>query len=128
MGGGTNNRFEADGKQSLIYLWPCTQAAVRFTNSTPYSSRSLSFQLQEAFGWEPFMHLFAEYQTLSGLPKDKKSKMNIWVKKFSETVQKNLVPFFEAWGWPIQKEVADSLTCLPCWQDHPLNVYMSTKE
>ncbi|XP_059113639.1 TRPM8 channel-associated factor 2-like [Peromyscus eremicus] len=104
------------------------QKGAPLDNWNVWTALETYLQLQEAFGWEPFMHLFAEYQTLSGLPKNKKSKMNVWMKKFSETVQKNLVPFFEAWGWPIQKEVADSLTCLPCWQDHPLKVYMSTEE
>ncbi|KAG3277301.1 TRPM8 channel associated factor 2 [Ictidomys tridecemlineatus] len=84
-------------------------------------------QLQEAFGWEPFTQLFAAYQTFSGLPKDNVSKMNLWVKKFSETVQKNLVPFFEAWGWPVQQEVADSLACLPCWQENPMSIYSGTR-
>ncbi|XP_057628882.1 TRPM8 channel-associated factor 2-like isoform X2 [Chionomys nivalis] len=82
-------------------------------------------QLQETFGWEPFIQLFADYQTLSGIPNDNQSKMNLWVKKFSETVQKNLVPFFEAWDWPVQKEMAESLAHLPSWQDHPMKVYMS---
>ncbi|XP_046524774.1 TRPM8 channel-associated factor 2-like isoform X2 [Equus quagga] len=85
-------------------------------------------QLQEAFGWEPFTQLFAEYQTLSGIPNDKRSKMNLWVKKFSEKVQKNLAPFFEAWGWPVQKEVAGSLACLPQWQENPIRAYVHTKE
>ncbi|XP_073094399.1 TRPM8 channel-associated factor 2 isoform X2 [Manis javanica] len=50
-------------------------------------------QLQEAFGWEPFTQLFAEYQTLSGVPSDNAGKMNLWVKKFSEKVlaYKNLI-------------------------------------
>ncbi|XP_004629156.1 TRPM8 channel-associated factor 2 [Octodon degus] len=85
-------------------------------------------QLQEAFGWEPFTQLFADYQTLSGLPKDKDGKMNLWMKKFSEAVHKNLVPFFQSWGWPIQKEVAETLSCLPPWQDHPMRTYMDSKE
>ncbi|KAK2494849.1 hypothetical protein MC885_014531 [Smutsia gigantea] len=84
-------------------------------------------QLQEAFGWEPFTQLFAEYQTLSGVPSDNAGKMNLWVKKFSEKVQKNLVPFFEAWGRPVKKEVADSLACLPPWQENPMQLYMQTK-
>ncbi|KAM5204962.1 TRPM8 channel-associated factor 2-like isoform 1-T2 [Hipposideros larvatus] len=84
-------------------------------------------QLQEAFGWEPFTQLFAEYQTLSDIPKDNAGKMNLWVKKFSEKVQKNLVPFFEAWGWPVQKEVADSLAYLPQWQENPIQVHVHTK-
>lgn len=84
-------------------------------------------QLQEAFGWEPFTQLFAEYQTLSGVPSDNAGKMNLWVKKFSEKVQKNLVPFFEAWGWPVKKEVADSLACLPPWQENPMQLYIQAK-
>ncbi|XP_015426467.1 PREDICTED: TRPM8 channel-associated factor 2 isoform X2 [Myotis davidii] len=85
-------------------------------------------QLQEAFGWEPFTQLFAEYQTLPSIPKDNTGKMNLWVRKFSEKVQKNLAPFFKAWGWPIQKEVAESLACLPWWEENPLRVHMHTEE
>ncbi|XP_033047647.1 TRPM8 channel-associated factor 2 isoform X3 [Trachypithecus francoisi] len=85
-------------------------------------------QLQEAYGWEPFTQLFAEYHTLSHFPRDNTGRMNLWVKKFSEKVKKNLVPFFEAWGWPVQKEVADSLASLPEWQENPMQVYLHAKE
>nr|XP_020753219.1 TRPM8 channel-associated factor 2 [Odocoileus virginianus texanus] len=81
-------------------------------------------QLQEAFGWEPFTQLFAEYQTLSDIPSDNPGKMNLWVRKFSEKVQKNLAPFFEAWGWPVEKEVASSLACLPEWEGNPMRAYI----
>ncbi|XP_004382418.1 TRPM8 channel-associated factor 2 [Trichechus manatus latirostris] len=90
------------------------------SNWSVWTALETYLQLQEAFGWEPFTQLFAEYQTLSGLPKDNASKMNLWVKKFSEKVQKNLAPFFKAWGWPVQKEVSDSLACLPEWQENPM--------
>ncbi|KAM7120394.1 TRPM8 channel-associated factor 2-like [Molossus nigricans] len=85
-------------------------------------------QLQEAFGWEPFTQLFAEYQTLSDIPQDNAGKMNLWVKKFSEKVQKNLAPFFKAWGWPVRKEVAESLACLPRWEGNPLRAYIQLEE
>lgn len=49
--------------------------------------------------------------------------MNLWVRKFSEIVQKNLVPFFEAWGWPVQNDVAESLAYLPEWQENPMKMY-----
>lgn len=49
--------------------------------------------------------------------------MNLWVKKFSEVVQKNLAPFFEAWGWPVQNDVAESLAHLPEWQENPMKMY-----
>ncbi|XP_027691483.1 TRPM8 channel-associated factor 2-like [Vombatus ursinus] len=81
-------------------------------------------QLQEAFGWEPFIQLFTEYQTLSGVPNDNAGKMNLWVKKFSHQVQRNLTPFFQTWGWPVKEEVAACLACLPEWQENPMNVYL----
>ncbi|XP_032955169.1 TRPM8 channel-associated factor 2 isoform X2 [Rhinolophus ferrumequinum] len=95
-------------------------------NWTVWTALETYLQLQEAFGWEPFTQLFAEYQTLRDTPKDNAGKMNLWVKKFSEKVQKNLVPFFEAWGWPVQKEVADSLACLPQWRENPMQVHVHT--
>ncbi|XP_016050996.1 PREDICTED: TRPM8 channel-associated factor 2-like [Miniopterus natalensis] len=85
-------------------------------------------QLQEAFGWESFTCLFAEYQNLVEIPKDNVGKMNLWVMKFSKKVQKNLIPFFEAWGWPIQKEVTTSLACLPWWEENPLWAYIHAEK
>ncbi|XP_020853655.1 TRPM8 channel-associated factor 2-like [Phascolarctos cinereus] len=80
-------------------------------------------QLQEAFGWEPFIQVFKKYQQLSGVPGDNDSKMNVWVIKFSEQVQKNLVPFFKAWGWSVQKEVAATIAHLPEWKENPMKMY-----
>ncbi|EDL13474.1 TRPM8 channel-associated factor 3 [Mus musculus] len=80
-------------------------------------------QLQEGFGWEPFIQVFADYRTLSGLPQNNEDKMNLWVKKFSEAVHKNLAPFFEAWGWPVKYAVAKSLASLPEWQENPMKRY-----
>lgn len=102
--------------------------AVTFGNLMSHPAPSFSSQLQEVFGWEPFTQLFAEYQTLPSIPKDNTGKMNLWVRKFSEKVQKNLAPFFKAWGWPIQKEVAESLACLPWWEENPLRIHIHTEE
>ncbi|NWV67674.1 TCAF2 factor, partial [Malurus elegans] len=80
-------------------------------------------QLQEGFGWDPFTHLFSDYQKMSSIPKDKASKMNLWAKKFSQQVNKNLVPFFTAWGWPIKKELSVELSSLPSWEQNPMRSY-----
>ncbi|XP_074051349.1 TRPM8 channel-associated factor 2-like [Macrotis lagotis] len=79
-------------------------------------------QLQEAFGWETFIHIFTEYQTLNEVPNNNEAKMNLWVKEFSHQVHKNLAPFFQSWGWPVQKEVADSLVNLSEW--NPMKLYL----
>ncbi|KAB0403395.1 hypothetical protein E2I00_007413 [Balaenoptera physalus] len=83
--------------------------------------------LQEAFGWEPFIRLFTEYRNQTNLPTDNVDKMNLWVKMFSHQVQKNLAPFFEAWAWPIQKEVATSLAYLPEWKENIMKLYLLTQ-
>ncbi|NWV33117.1 TCAF2 factor, partial [Grantiella picta] len=80
-------------------------------------------QLQEGFGWDPFTHLFSDYQKMSSIPKDKASKMNLWAKKFSQQVNKNLAPFFTAWGWPIKKELSVELSSLPSWEQDPMKSY-----
>ncbi|NWZ38419.1 TCAF2 factor, partial [Brachypodius atriceps] len=80
-------------------------------------------QLQEGFGWDPFTHLFSDYQKMSTIPKDNTSKMNLWAQKFSQQVNKNLAPFFTAWGWPIKKELSVELSSLPSWEQDPMRSY-----
>ncbi|NXH41793.1 TCAF2 factor, partial [Dicaeum eximium] len=80
-------------------------------------------QLQEGFGWDPFTHLFSDYQQMSTIPKDNTSKMNLWAQKFSQQVNKNLAPFFTAWGWPIKKELSVELSSLPSWEQDPMRSY-----
>lgn len=80
-------------------------------------------QLQEGFGWDPFTHLFSDYQKMSTVPNDNTSKMNLWAQKFSQQVNKNLAPFFTAWGWPIKKELSVELSSLPSWGQDPMRSY-----
>ncbi|NXW67955.1 TCAF2 factor, partial [Hirundo rustica] len=80
-------------------------------------------QLQEGFGWDPFTHLFSDYQKTSTIPKDNTSKMNLWAQKFSQQVNKNLAPFFRAWGWPIKEELSVELSSLPSWEQDPMRSY-----
>ncbi|KAH0617172.1 hypothetical protein JD844_028917, partial [Phrynosoma platyrhinos] len=91
-----------------------------FTALEPY------LQLQEAFGWEPYIHIFAEYQIMANIPHDNKSKMNLWAETFSREVNKNLGPFFKAWGWPIEDEVSQKLDkTFPLWAENPMKQYVS---
>uniref|UniRef100_A0A674J1I2 Peptidase M60 domain-containing protein n=1 Tax=Terrapene triunguis TaxID=2587831 RepID=A0A674J1I2_9SAUR len=85
-------------------------------------------QLQEGFGWEPFILLFSDYQKMSNIPKDNPSKMNLWAEKFSRQVNKNLAPFFLAWGWPIKEEVSLELASLPNWEENPMKLYRPGKK
>ncbi|KAM4663404.1 TRPM8 channel-associated factor homolog, partial [Discoglossus pictus] len=83
-------------------------------------------QLQEAFGWEPFRRLFSQYQTMV-VKNDNTFKMNLWAEMFSQEVQRNLAPFFKAWGWPIDEEITEKLFVLPEWEQNPMKEYMNSK-
>ncbi|MBN3295089.1 TCAF2 factor, partial [Amia calva] len=80
-------------------------------------------QLQEGFGWEPFIQLFSDYQRLFFKNLDSTGKMNLWAEKFSQEVQRNLVPFFKAWGWPIEHRLVTELAKLPEWEENPMKSY-----
>ncbi|KAG8576481.1 hypothetical protein GDO81_009878 [Engystomops pustulosus] len=84
-------------------------------------------QLQEGFGWDPFKRLFSEFQTMSNVSTDNKNKMNLWAKKFSQAVNKNLTPFFQAWGWPIDEDVSQALSTLPPWEENPMKPFVGLK-
>ncbi|XP_073475342.1 TRPM8 channel-associated factor homolog [Aquarana catesbeiana] len=83
-------------------------------------------QLQEGFGWNPFKSLFAEYQKLSNVSRNNLDKMNLWAEKFSQAVNKNLAPFFQSWGWPIEEKTRQKLTTLPMWEENPMKKYISS--
>ncbi|OCT96403.1 TRPM8 channel-associated factor homolog [Xenopus laevis] len=85
-------------------------------------------QLQEGFGWEPFKRLFREYQSMSGIRDENKFKMNLWAEKFSQAVKTNLVPFFEAWGWPIDQSTRSKLSALSVWEKDPMRHYLTDKK
>ncbi|KAM4035794.1 TRPM8 channel-associated factor homolog isoform 2-T2 [Anomaloglossus baeobatrachus] len=81
-------------------------------------------QLQEGFGWDPFKCLFSKYQTMSNISKNNNDKMNLWAKLFSQAVNKNLAPFFQAWGWPIDEATRRELSTLKEWETDPMKKYI----
>ena len=85
--------------------------------SEPFVALMMYIQLREAFGWEAYKKVFAEYQGLSDAdrPKGDDACRDQWMVRFSRTVNRNLGPFFEAWGIPTSKEARDSIAGLPAW-------------
>ncbi|XP_034292522.1 TRPM8 channel-associated factor homolog [Pantherophis guttatus] len=89
-----------------------------FTALEPY------LQLQEAFGWDSYIHILAKYQTMSNIPDDNRYKMNLWAETFSQEVNRNLAPFFKTWGWPIEDTVSENLALsYPAWAEDPMIEY-----
>ncbi|NLC57364.1 MAG: hypothetical protein GX774_11040 [Armatimonadetes bacterium] len=74
-------------------------------------------QLQQAFGWEAYQRLFADYRAANrkDLPTNDDEKRDQFLVRFSRVVGRNLGPFFTAWGIPTSEEARRSIEDLPLW-------------
>lgn len=90
--------------------------------SDPFLALEMYYELREAFGWEPFTKVFAEYQTLrpGDRPKSELDKHDQWMTRMSRQVGKNLGPFFEKWGVPTSEAARNGLKDLPVWMPEGL--------
>ncbi len=85
--------------------------------SDPFLALICYDQLIEAFGWDSFQKVFAEYRDLPKLarPKSDDEKRDQWLVRFSRATGRNLGPFFEAWRIPTSAAARESLKDLPAW-------------
>jgi hypothetical protein len=83
----------------------------------PFLALHMYAQLQEAFGWDAFKKVFAEYRALprGERPRGDPEKRDQWLVRFSRTVGRNLGPFFQAWGVPTSEAARASIAALPPW-------------
>jgi hypothetical protein len=83
----------------------------------PFIALVMYVQMQEAFGWEAFTKVFAEYRRLPGRerPRNDDQKRDQWLVRFSRAVGRNLGAFFQAWGVPTSERARASLVDLPSW-------------
>lgn len=83
----------------------------------PFLALIMYRQLIDAFGWDSFKRVFAEYRSLSAeqRPKTDDEKRDQWLLRMSRTVNRNLSNFFDAWGVPTSIRARSSLADLPSW-------------
>jgi hypothetical protein len=86
-------------------------------NSDPFLTLTFFIQLRQAFGWEPFKKVFAEYQGLPDAerPGTELEKHDQFLTRFSRAVDKDLGPFFTAWGLPTSEAARKSVAQWPRW-------------
>ena len=73
--------------------------------------------VQDEFGWEAFQKTFAEYAALPAgeRPKNDAEKRDQWLVRLSRNVERNLGPYFEAWGVPTSEDARKSVSELEPW-------------
>ena len=79
-------------------------------------------QLQEAFGWTAHATTFAAYRDLdeADLPGDDQEKIDLWAVLFAQSVDRDLGPFFVAWGLPLSGWAIDDMATRPSWDEDPM--------
>ena len=90
--------------------------------SDDWLALTMYVEMQQAFGWDAYKRVFAEYLKLpeSQWPKTDDEKRDQWMVRFSRQVGRNLGPFFQAWGVPTSEAARKSIEDLPVWMPEEL--------
>lgn len=83
----------------------------------PFLALYMYAQIQQAFGWEVFQRVFADYGGADrrDLPKNDAEKRDQWLVRMSRATGRNLGPFFERWGVPVSNVARAEVATLPTW-------------
>lgn len=106
-----------DARKKLVADYFAAGSPYEKWKSDPFTALMLFIQLRQEFGWEPFKTVFREYEQLpeDKLPKTDTQKHDQFMVRFSRAVNKNLGPFFVAWGIPTTESARSSVSALPAW-------------
>ncbi|XP_022249607.1 TRPM8 channel-associated factor homolog [Limulus polyphemus] len=70
-------------------------------------------QLAHCFEWESYKKVFREYEENTGLkPTTNEAKIDLWYTRFSKSVNYDLAPLFEFWGFPLSSSAKQSVNSL----------------
>ena len=89
----------------------------------PFLALTMYIELIDAFGWEPYKEVFAEYLRLPAneRPRTDDEKRDQWMVRMSKAVGRNLGPFFAAWGVPTSEKARAEIAHLPVWMPAELS-------
>ena len=93
--------------------------------SDPFLGLITLRQIQEDFGWEIFKQTFRRFQQLDkqmygkhrheSREQAEKRKLEDFVVYLSESAQRDFVPFFRIWGFPVSDDAAGKTSGYPEW-------------
>jgi hypothetical protein len=112
-----NPRGSLAFRQKTMAKFDFTRPNFTLWKSDAFLALIMYEQLQQAFGWDAYKAVFAEYLALpqSARPQNDDQKRDQWMTRFSRKVRRNLAPFFEAWGIPTSASARAALSDLPWW-------------
>ncbi len=114
---GAHPAFTPEARAKKLREYLAGGASFEKWTSDPFLALIMYLQLQQAFGWDAYKRVFAEYRDLPDheRPRTDDEKRDQWLVRFSRTVGRNLGPFFQAWGVPTSEGARASIADLPPW-------------
>ena len=91
--------------------------------SNPFLSLTTYIQLVEGFGWDPmkaYLHSFGDTAKFGPDPKSDEETRDQFLIRYSKLVNKNLGPFFDAWGIPVSSSAKAEVSKLETWMPKEL--------
>ena len=85
--------------------------------SDPFLALTTYIQLMQEFGWDSwrqYLHSFAD-TSYGPAPKGDDERRDQFLIRYSKITQKNLGPFFDAWGIPVSSEAKAEVSKLEPW-------------
>ncbi|MCL1921648.1 MAG: M60 family metallopeptidase [Kiritimatiellaeota bacterium] len=81
----------------------------------PFLALEMFVRIQQAYGWEAFEKLFAEYRTLRGneRPKNDMDKRDQWCTRLSRLTGENIAAVFDSWNVPISDTARQACAAFP---------------
>jgi len=120
-----DQRHRAFSSESRRSAWLAYRTAgCRFADwkANPFLALSMYDQLIEGFGWDRLKQVIAGYRDLpqNQRPASDDDKRDQWMIRYSRAVERNLGPFFDAWGVPVSPKAKASVAGLPVWMPEGL--------
>jgi hypothetical protein len=85
--------------------------------SDPFLALTTYIQLVQAFGWESwrrYLHSFAD-DSFGPPPGNDSEARDQFLIRYSKIANKNLGPFFDAWGIPVSSGAKEKVASLEAW-------------
>ena len=115
-------RMGEPGIQKAVRKWVAEGKSHEAWCRDPFLALEVFVRLQQAYGWQAFERLFAEYRTLDPAqrPKHDADKRDQWAVRLSRITGHNIASVFDAWRIPVTETARAACAAFPAPVDRRL--------